>query len=110
MTVSESSNYQDARGRVMETASGTTSPDNAQSGSFAYVIAAVAIVVSILLGTFMKGCMSFMGDIIMSDYEDYGTYAPYDDSTIEGYPFEVEDFDDFDYLFNEPSQGVWGIQ
>ena len=44
--------------RVVETASGTTDANNGKSGGFAYVIAVVAIVVSLGVGNGLRGCVN----------------------------------------------------
>ena len=49
--------------RVVETASGTTDANNGKSGGFAYVIAVVAIVVSLGVGNGLRGCVNLMADM-----------------------------------------------
>ena len=43
---------------VIETASATTSPDNANSGSRAYLIVAIALLVTMAISTAIGGCVS----------------------------------------------------
>ena len=75
--------------RVIETAAGTTSPDNAKSGRTAYVIAVVAVAFLVLLGSGISGCMSMVLDLVDSGgtaYEDgIDHYEEYLDEYIENH-------------------------
>lgn len=75
---------------VIETASATTDPDNARSGSFAYIIAGVAIAASLLLGLGMRGCVSVAADLI-GESQHTGTGQPH---YLEEY-FDNEDNNDW---------------
>lgn len=76
--------------RIIETASGTTSPSNSDSGGFAYVIAVVAVALSLLIGTGLSGCMSLVNGFI--EYEYIGGQPDYSTDT---YDFDYDfDFDD----------------
>lgn len=66
--------------QVIETASATTSPDNANSGSRPYLIAVAALVGLILTFMMLGGCVSMTmkslyylveDDILSGDYVDY---------------------------------------
>lgn len=76
----------DRHERVIETASATTSPDNAQSGHMAYIIAAIAVGVLILFGMGLSGCMSLVAEIVSDDHNANQHYVEE--------PFFDEDFDD----------------
>ncbi|MGN0055745.1 MAG: hypothetical protein ACI360_04880 [Atopobiaceae bacterium] len=60
-------------GQVIESASATTSPDNAHSGNTAYIITVVALAVVIALGMGLSGCISSLSTTALkhalSDYE-----------------------------------------
>lgn len=94
--------------RVTETASGTTAADNHQSGNFAYVIAAIALAVSLLLGKGVGALFEMAGDLILSDYgsEDYYEYHYYGD-TVDDSPMDVYNDDDYYGLLGKPDMGVW---
>lgn len=90
---------------IIESASATTSPDNADSGSTAYVIFGVAVALLILLTLGISGCVSSVSQLVSStpwqsgsmaqdtDYYDY--YSPY------GYLDDDFGFDTyFDYDFS----------
>ena len=95
-------NETDAREkRSIETASGTTSPDNAKSGNGAYLIAAVVVVVCLTLGACASGCMRLVG---LAFHEELGSNgsAPYEDDVyFDEYPDGYENYEDYDY-------GPWG--
>ena len=57
---------------IVETAAGTTSPDNSNSGSKAYVIAIIAIVAMLLYGIAMSGCVSLMSNFVAEEMDTYG--------------------------------------
>lgn len=92
--------------RVMETASGTTSPDNAQSGNFAYVIAAIAVAVSLLMGRAFSAWMMLVGDLIIDGYENYEP-RDYDNDDWSDDPYGINEFED---LLEDLEQGVWRYQ
>lgn len=85
---------------VIETAAGTTDPENSKSGNKAYAIAAAALVALLVVGTGLSGCIHFVGDIVglgMSSYEN-DTYAQpyqqyYEDN--DGYDDPLEFLDDY---------------
>lgn len=90
--------------RVVETASGTTSPSNAQSGNLAYIIAGLTVLGLLVLGLGMRGCVSFIGDAVLQDYayeevmEPYGQEDGFDLDTEED---EYGDEDLFGDIFGE---------
>lgn len=91
--------------RTIETASGTTSPDNAKSGKGAYIIAGIAVLVCLALGSCVSGCMNVFSmalDEVMSEEPD-----PFD---IDPYEKDLEDYDLFPFTFDddEGSQGDGG--
>lgn len=71
---------------VVETASGTTSADNSQSGITAYVIAGVTVVLLALFGTGLSSCVSLASDLAMEEY-----------NSGSGYSEDVYGDEDFDY-------------
>lgn len=79
----------DKPARIIETAAGTTSPDNAKSGKTAYVIAVVAVALLALLGSGISGCMSMALDIVEASgtaYEDgIDQYEEYLDEYIDNH-------------------------
>ena len=79
--------------RSIETASGTTSPDNAKSGKGAYIIAAIAILACLALGSCVSGCMTIfskaLDEVMTDDYDAHG---------IDPYEQYVEDFEDNDFF------------
>ena len=84
--------WQDERSmpaHVIETAAGTTSPDNAKSGKAAYVIAVVAVAVLALLGSAVAGCSSMVLDLVEAGgtaYEDgIDQYEEYLDEYLENH-------------------------
>lgn len=81
--------------RAIETASATTSQDNAKSGNFAFVIAGVAIVVSLLFGLGVSGCTTLASELIMEDYS-YGTSQYSLEDYEQYYDNYLEDTYDFD--------------
>ena len=81
--------------RVIETASATTSPDNAKSGSFAFIIAAVAIAVSLLFGGAIAGCLSLASELIIETYSSVPT-----PNNIEGYEQYYDNYLDDTYDFD----------
>jgi hypothetical protein len=101
---------EDTRPRIIETASATTSPDNANSGPFAYIITAIAIGALLLFSAAMGGLCS----AIISAAAENSTYAgsslPFDDY---GYtdPF-LDDFGnmDFEQYLNDYGNGFGNDQ
>lgn len=83
---------------VIETASGTTSPDNSKSGSFAYIVALITVIALGLMGTALSSCVRFTGDMFQEAYTQ-------DLSDNSGDDFFDDDFfnDDFfnDEFFDE---------
>lgn len=89
----------DARERVIETASGTTSPDNAKSGPAAYVIFAVVVAVLLALASSVSSCASAASQLMVSGLaqddawdETYLDWAP-DDETLGQDPFGTDGFE-----------------
>ena len=68
---------------VIESASATTSPDNANSGPFAYVVFGVVIGLLVLLGVGISSCASALAAFAPQDgrgYADEDTYGEPTDS------------------------------
>ena len=87
---------------IIETAAGTTDPDNAKSGNKAYAIAAAALVGLLVVGTGLSGCINLINDIVGSSAHQYGSgsngqpyYQYYDEDTNYDDPLEfLEDYMD----------------
>lgn len=82
---------------VIESASATTDPANAGSGSFAYVVTAVVAVALVLLVSGFSGCAASVSRLAADDWAfGYGT-GPYqwdDDSWDDGDDW-LDDVDDW---------------
>lgn len=95
---------------IIETAAGTTSPDNANSGKFAYVITILTLVLLVMVGTSLSSCVQLMAEVAISDLSDaplselYG--VPDDDGHIDYYEefgdIYDQDFENFDFDLNLP--------
>ena len=70
---------------VIETASATTSPENAKSGSLPYVITGITLAFLTVFSLVMGGCMSFLFNEVALDMENDATE----------YPVSVDDYEDF---------------
>lgn len=88
MTTFDGGQSQDSR--VIETAAGTTSSSNSDSGNLAYVIAGIAIGLSLLIGSGLSGCMSLVSTLV--DEELGGGY----DTSTDIYDYDFDD--DIDYF------------
>lgn len=86
------------RAPIVETASATTSPDNARSGNSAYFIAILAIAVLGLVGTAISGCVSMVSGFLEEEYYGYGPTA-YEQMLDER--LDERDYDDFDDYIND---------
>ncbi len=75
----------------IETASGTTSDDNSNSGPFAYIVTGIAIAAVMLLSLLATACMSF---VISAGAGSAGTHSGYG-SQPQGYGYN-QNFDDMD--------------
>ena len=75
---------------IIETAAGTTDPDNAKSGNKAYVIALAALVALLIFGTGISGCINFVNDIV-----GWGVYGYENDTYAQPYQ-QHEDNDGYD--------------
>lgn len=71
---------------VIETASATTSPDNSNSGSAAYLIAAGGLAVAMLIAWSLATAIMGFAAAALSDY--YDSYGSYDNG------YDLEDLDD----------------
>ena len=78
--------------RPIETASGTTSADNARSGNLAYVIALIAIVACLAMGFVMRGCTRLMVEVLEDEHRRSG-HSEYE-QFIENYLNDELDHDD----------------
>ena len=88
--------YQELAPQIIETASATTSPDNANSGSRAYIITAVALLVFIILCTSICSCSAaafksvyylMEDDMLATDWEQYLQEDPWMDTY--GYDLQI---------------------
>ncbi|MBO7675313.1 MAG: hypothetical protein J6S63_09945 [Atopobiaceae bacterium] len=89
-------NEEKKKTRDVESASATTSRDNENSGPFAYVIAGVALGLSLLLSLMVVGCTSF---IITGAAQGVGTSttsAPGVSGPGRDFDFDIDDIDNFD--------------
>lgn len=88
--------------QVIETASATTSPDNVNSGSRAYAIAGIALLVAMALSTFIGGCVS---TTFKSLY-----YLVQDDIETTDWEYILDEDYDLDDYFGEHYNTVPGSQ
>lgn len=97
--------------RIIETASATTSPDNSNSGSFAYVLTAVTLGVVLVLSLIGAGCASVVlssmaKEETSSSSNENGFSSPFDDWDDQ---YTDDDFDinnmDFNDLLNDYTNG-----
>lgn len=87
----ESTNRSPQAPRVIETPSATTSPDNSKSGSAAYLIAVVSLVVCGLLGTALGSCTKLVGAAVgQAIAEDPGWYEEFEDDVAPSLPDDWE--------------------
>ncbi len=101
-------NTQNQPPRVIETASATTSPDNANSGNSAYLISAVALVVVMFFATSIGGCMSsaFKSFYYLAEDDIVENYwETYNDQQEYFYDYDVMEPRDFDELFGSYEGG-----
>jgi hypothetical protein len=59
---------------IVETAAGTTSPDNSKSGSTAYVVAGIIVAVMLVFGLMMSGCVRLFSDVVAEELDSYDYY------------------------------------
>lgn len=79
----------------IETASGTTSEDNSNSGPFAYVVAGITLVVVLLLSLLATACMSFVISTGAANANAGGTMTyPGPGSQPYGYDYGDPDLDE----------------
>jgi len=78
-------NDQNGERPVIETASATTSPENAKSGSLPYAITGITLAALTVFSLLMGGCMSFLFNEVALDMERDATE----------YPVSVDDYEDF---------------
>ncbi len=87
--------HNDAPSRpIIETASATTSPDNARSGHMAYVIALIAILLLGLFGSGMSGCLMLTRNMLESEYSSTPNLKPYEQLLQD--ELDERDYDSFD--------------
>ena len=81
---------------IIETAAGTTNPDNNKSGRKAYVIAAAAMAALLLIGSGVTGCLNLAMDVAVSAAHEYGgsSSQPY----TEQYPDQENYSDPWDMI------------
>lgn len=97
---------QPAQTPIIESASGTTDPENSHSGGAAYVIFGLAVVLLVLLCLGISSCTSTLGTLVSTDFgggrghgghdlfDDYYDEDPYEDVLVP-----EDDYLD-DYLFD----------
>lgn len=103
-------NNNDETPRIIETASATTSPDNSNSGSFAYVLTAITVGAILVLSLIGAGCASIVLSTAANDLSNSSSNSsvssPFDEWEDL---YNDEDFDinnmDFDDLFNNYTNG-----
>lgn len=82
---------------VIESASATTSPDNSNSGSAAYVIFGVAVALVALIAIGFSGCVSALGRLALDNHSyGYGHNYDYDgqdiDDQLEDLYYDLDDY------------------
>lgn len=95
--------------QLFETASATTDPDNANSGSKAYIIVAVCLGVMLLLGLLTAGCVSMVIATAVSESSMGGnplTSSPLtqDDSSPLPFSNDMSDLDELENLLKQYEQ------
>lgn len=80
---------------VVETASATTSSDNANSGPFAFIVAGISFALVLVLSLGTAGCVSYALTMAADGYASGYGYA--DDPLYDDYDFDDMDFDDMDF-------------
>ena len=98
--------YEPAQGtapRPIETASATTSPDNANSGPHAYYIALGALIALILFSSMMGGCVAATFKSVYYLVEDDILATNWDEVLFDenGEEYNIYDYEDIDYMYNE---------
>lgn len=98
---------------IIETASATTSPDNAHSGSTAYIIAAVVVGILLLITMSISSCVSNFAQIpfpqtLTNDpqfHDDFMHDFDLNDDYDNNYDYtDDDDFEEFLNLFNQYQQ------
>lgn len=96
----------DERPPVIESASATTDPANAQSGPFAYVVSALAVLLLVLLVSGFTGCAASVGRYALESGADaygMGYQQRYEYEYEHDYTDDLEDFfDDVYDLLDQP--------
>lgn len=86
--------------RVIETASATTSPDNANSGNTAYLIAAAGLVLAIMLSMSLGSCASATMKSLYYLVEDDLNYYVEHQELLDPYDsYDLDDYDNLDDLY-----------
>ena len=86
----------DERPPVIESASATTDPANAQSGPFAYVVSALAVLLLVLLVSGFTGCAASVGRFALE-----GGAGAYDTAYPQRYDYEDDYTDDIEDFFDD---------
>ncbi|MBQ9004990.1 MAG: hypothetical protein IJ092_01305 [Atopobiaceae bacterium] len=84
---------QETTPRIVESASATTSPDNVNSGSRAYLAVAIALLVAMALSTSIGGCIS-------SSFKSL-YYLAQDDIAATDWDYVLDEDYDLDDYFEE---------
>lgn len=96
----------DERPTVIESASATTDPANAESGPFAYVVSALAVLLLVLLVSGFTGCAASVGRYALESGADaygMGYQQRYEYEYEDDYTDDLEDFfDDVYDLLDQP--------
>lgn len=89
-----------ARPRVIESASGTTDPENASSGPAAYVVFLVVVALLVALATGVSGCVSSLAEVAVGSAGRLSERAPSRDERVEEIDLDLDDVHDL--FSNEP--------
>lgn len=85
---------------IIESASGTTDPNNRHSGAGAYVIFAIAVALLALLLFSVTSCVNALGPLVASSYEE-DVFGPYGSDELDWLDDEYEFMEDLEDLHHE---------
>lgn len=88
---------EDTKSEVVESASATTSPDNSNSGPFAYIIIGVTLAIVLVLSLIGAGCTSTIITAAAQHYTSTSTYShdPYSDMLDDLYDDDSLSFEEW---------------
>lgn len=90
---------------IVETAAGTTSPDNSRTGNAAYIVTAVVVALMLVFGLLMSSCMRMFSDIVEEEsgyYEYYGGDEYWDQDRDEEWDENMD-------VETEDDDGLWDV-